>query len=239
MRVDALDLGIHGNRIRVICDDAAGVKRCRSALAAHLVDEPAPPGFVVQGPKKAGDLHVVLDRSGLVLGRARSFDECLSILLSHLGVLISPPAGTIRLRMRALLNANGAVLASFPLFTHPPFIEGRLERVSYRMLDRLAVDLTPSNGLLLSRPPWAQLPDAPNVRGHSTAGDEVMNVTAVMVPKLFASGPTKAQLITNLACAVLGLPHHEAIETAERLATIPLIEVDIDPRTPPYKALPR
>lgn len=107
MRTDALDLDIAGVRMRVVCEDPAGLAFLGAALADHLVDEPAPLGFSLRIPSGRTSFHVLVDRAGSVLARLGSTEDALAVLGSHLAAFIPPPPGTIRLRAQALLREIG------------------------------------------------------------------------------------------------------------------------------------
>lgn len=239
MRTDAVDLDIHGTAIRVICEDRPVLVRIRSALSDHLIDEPAPAGFVVQIPTGTRRLHVLLDRSGFVLGRTRTIEECLAILGSHLAALIPPPPGTVRIRLRALLGEDSTVtLAGFPLFTDPPLIERRLEQTSTRIVDRLAADVSDNNTLEMAQAPWHDLAALPDVRGHTSTLTGPLPVKRVLIPGVAFAEPTKAQAVTFLADAIPSTASRlSRIESAERLAVTSVEVVSLVDAKARYLAL--
>ena len=133
----------------------------------------APIGFVLKAPKVDTGLHLLIDRSGLVLARCRTWQECVAVLGEHLATFVPPPANTVRVHMRAIIrkatSGRDAILAIFPLLSIPPLIERQLERRSQAIVDRLAVDISPDCVLDLAAMPWPELLTGAQAAGHIEA----------------------------------------------------------------------
>lgn len=211
MRDDTIDLNLFGTPIRLICEDAPSRDRLRTDLSEHLIDQPAPVGFALQAPNGARNrLYVLVDRSGLVLARSRSADECLEVLIEHLGVFAPPPPGTVRFRVRALLDENTeAVLALPPTLTFPPLVERRLERANHRMIDRVAVDIGVDGAIKFSPSPWSGTGRSGPPMGHTRAPSQAP-VTTILVPGALA---TRASVSWSLAAATLGVSDRQRAMT--------------------------
>jgi hypothetical protein len=180
-----------------------------------------------------------LDRSGLVLGRTRSLEQCIELLISHLGVFSPPPPDTMRMKMRALVGDGGRlVLAGFPLFSDPPVIERRMERMSHRIVDRLAVDITREGVLMLSPASWQSAATRYEVAGHTGAPSEPLNVAAVLIPSISATEPSQAAVIAFLATNVSShATNAERVHLAETLAARGVVSVQLNDRAERYEAL--
>jgi hypothetical protein len=241
VRADALDLDIAGTRLRVICEDPAALAALRSALSDQLIDEPAPVGFAMCVPPDASKFHVLLDRSGLVLARVQRSEEGLAVLGSHLGALLPPPAGTVRIRARAILpDDSTAALVAFPLAFRQPLIERRLERASLRVVDRPVVDVGPDMTLQMAASPWPGLSGLPVPAGHAPAPVEPTPIGVVLVPQLKRSEPTQSDLVAHLAALTLpGASHTERLGLAEALLREQLAVVRLDDPAALYAALQR
>jgi hypothetical protein len=239
VRADAIDLDIAGTRIRVICQDSGALAEFRSAMADHLIDEPAPVGFAMCAPAGANKLHVVVDRSGFVLARVRRSDECLAVLGSHLAALLPPPAGTLRLQARAILRDDStAALAAFPLAFHQPLIERRLVRSALRVVDRLVVDIDSDMTLRMAASAWSGLSGLPVPAGHAPAPVEPTPIRVVLVPQLEPTEPTQADLVAFLAAVTSsGASRAERLALAEGLLRERLAVVRLDDPTALYAAL--
>ena len=238
MRADAIDLDIAGTRLRVVCEDPAALATLRSALADHLIDEPAPMGFAMCVPADASNFHVLLDRSGFVLARVRRSEEGLAVLGSHLEALFPPPAGTMRVRARAiLLEESTAALAVFPLAFRQPLIEGRLVQSSLRVVDRLMVDIGPEITLQPAASPLPGLSGLPLPAGHSPVPVEPTPISVVLVPQL-GTEPTQAALVAFLAARTLsGASRSERLALAEGLFRERLVVVPLGDPAALYAAL--
>ncbi len=217
MRADALDLSIGEHQLRVVLPDGGSLAILADAFRDYLMDEPAPPAFRVKPPDGQGDFYVLLDRSGFILARSRTSEGCMAVLGGILAGLEPVPAGSVRLPLRAVANDEGVVLASFPLFRVPALIERRLERIGYRIVDGLMVDI--DQDLLLSRsaPKWAgsQAPQLPP--GHCDDKIDRSEVSAVLMPRVGSVAPTRAQSIAFLAAGDPSF-RNQSLDVAERLA---------------------
>lgn len=239
MGATTLNLDIFGSRIQVICEDPDGVDLLRSALSAHLVEEEAPLGFVVRPPRAGSRLHVLLDRSGFVLGRTRSTEEALNLLGSHLAVFVPPPSDTIRIRARALIGQDSsAKLAIFSLFTDPPLIERRLTRESHRIIDRLAIDITPEANLHMSPAPWPELADLPTPDAHVPMAERGAAITGILAPQVGKQAPSGALVVSQIASALAPASTHvESLDMAELIRATRVTPVRIDDRSAQYRGL--
>jgi hypothetical protein len=221
VRADAIDLDLAGTRLRIICPDRSGADFLRGALADHLVGEPAPIGFALQPPSSSNGFHVLIDRTGSILARLGSVEECLSVLGSHLAAFVPPPPDTVRLRARALLRSDGtALLAVHPLLYRHPLIERRLAACAVRVVDRLVVDIGPDLDLWMSATPWPALRELPRALGHTGAPAVPTPIAGVLVPATaneIASPPETASFLAAVTCSGSSRQHRLAM--AERLAT--------------------
>jgi hypothetical protein len=241
VRADAIDLEIEGTRLRVVCEDPAALATLRGAVADHVIDEPAPVGFAMRVPAGETEFHSLVDRSGLVLARVRTSDECLAVFGSHLAVLLPPPAGTVRLRARAvLLDESTAALAVFPLAFSQPLIERRLARSSLRVVDRLVVDIGPDLTLTMAPPSFPALGALPVPAGHTPAPLDPTPIDVVLVPELMRSEPTQADLVAFVAAATSpGAPRAGRLTLAEGLVRKQTAVVRLDDPAALYAALQR
>lgn len=238
-RVEAIDLTVHGRTVRVTVDD----DRSRDALAedfdGRVTEEPGVTAFAVRAASGSSRLHVVMDRSGFVLGRTRSGDEALGILRRHLEAFAPPPPGATRFTLRALLGDDGtALLAGFPLFTEPAPVERRLSREAFRLVDRLSVDVgLDDSATPRLLPSTAPATDATPCVGHAASPNRTAPIAAILLP----GGPqpaTAAQVVTILAEVSRGDGSHQArLESAEALGRLPIRMVATDRRSARYEAL--
>jgi hypothetical protein len=237
---EPLDLAINGTHFRVVCDDPDSASLLRAALSNHLIDDPAPLGFYVESTKKK--LHIVLDRSGFVLGRTRTPEHALSVLAGHLAAFLPPPEGTVRLRMRALVDRDHrAVLAVPPLMMLPPLVERRLKSIGHRLLDRLAVDIDRDGQLHLPASTWPELLEFDDGPGHVSALSEPVSVAAVMLPSANPKKPPSvAQVVHAVASNSAGPDALGAcLDAAEVLAATKIMPIDLDTPDGLYLALRR
>jgi len=239
VRTETLNLQLEGTRIGILSEVPEATALLRSSLADHLIDDPADIGFVLQEPSRPGGLYILIDRSGFVLGRTRLVDDCVAILGSHLAAFMPRPAGTLRVRMRALLRDDVvATLAGFPVFETPPVIERRLEQLGYNIVDRLAVDLYPDGTLAMSPTPWPVLARLHDVGGHSPAPDVRVPVTATLIPQLGSFEQSQATLVSFVAGTVDADSRDHTLDLAERLAQDAVL-VDLNDRSARYDVLRR
>ena len=224
----------------MVCDDPQHVQVVRELFADALIDEPAPLAFALQRPKRDSKLFVVLDRSGFVLGRTRSIDDCVSILAEHVGAWLRPPAGTTRLRVRALQRTDGAgaVLAAVPLFTEPPAVERRLDGLGFGLLDRHVVDLDSEGRLWMTPSRWRTEAATP-IQGHAQTAVDPVPVDRLLVPMHGHVDLSPAQVVAQLAAAVgPNVTGSSRLSSAEALVDrVTVVGVDLEDRGAPYRAL--
>ena len=212
----------------------------RSIFADYLTDSPAPLGFAIQAPSGKTSLHVVVDRSGFILGRARDITDSVAVLASHLAALMPPPNGTVRLRARAFLrDDNTAVLAGFPLFTDPPVVERRLKRESCRVIDRLAVDLGSDGFLGFSPAPWNAKEDPYPIVGHATAPTEPIAVARLLQPQVSSTALTEAAKVAFVASiSSSAMTRADRLTTSEQLVSrFEVVGLRVDDRSARYEML--
>lgn len=210
MRTDLIDVDIAGHQIRVLCEVPQATTVLRGALSEHLLGEPAEPGFVLKQPDRPGGLHVLLDRAGFILARSRSWEDCVAVLARHLGVFLPPHLGTVRLAMRVLLGDDGrATLVGFPLFSTPPVVERRLQRVGQRIVDRLVVDVHPDGRLDMTATPWASEFVARDVVGHAEAAVTGASAWRVLLPQVIHGPVSEGSAAASIAAGVRGTTSHE------------------------------
>jgi hypothetical protein len=194
--------------------------------------------FVVRAPSADERFFVLLDRSGVVLGRTRELDQCLAILARHLGVFLPRPMSTTRFRARALRYADDtATVALSPLCLVPPPVERRLEASGCRLIDRIAVDLDASCGIRTTDEPWSTEPS--DVPGHvgSAAG---VTVTSLIVPGTDAAPPTDGGVAAMLASPIVaGDDRHAALAAVTELVDLDVAVVAIDDQAELYRVLRR
>lgn len=210
----------------------------RTALSDYVTAEEALAGFVLQAPNNHSKLHVLLDRSGFVLARTRSVEDCVAIVVSHLAVFLPQPPETIRLNMRALVNQDSEVtLACFPLFVDPPLTERRVERTSHRIIDRLAVDLNLDGTLQMTPMQSSISSSARTTPGHTPAPLKACNVVATLLPQSSVEPPSVAAAVALLAASMSTGTRIQRIALAERLTMKSLRPVQIMDRSARYAAL--
>jgi hypothetical protein len=220
VRTDLIDLDIARRRVRVLSEVPEATEALNAALIHHLVPEPGEPSFVLKEPDRPGGLCVLLDRAGFVLARSRTFEDIVAVLLRHLGVFLAPPPGTTRLSMRTLLADDGtATLVGFPLFSTPPVVERRLQRVGQRIVDRLVVDVRSDGKLALTASPWRSSLAESDVVGHA----DVSELTGLQPARLFLPQVTnqplsEAATLASVAAALSsGASHADVMETARSI----------------------
>jgi hypothetical protein len=220
-KVTAVNLQIADQPIRVACGSAKVARKLRGALEEHLISEQAPLGFMLRAPHRGQRAHVLVDRGGLTLGSARRPDEAVAMVGSHLVALTPAPADRIRLRMRALVRDDRAVLCAFPVLFAPPLEEELLVAWGYRVLDRLAVDIDIATGAVVVEPvPWTSLAGLASPEGHTGGAASPLPVTAI----LFAPAPggpltpTPAATVAQLVAEALSGGREQVLEVAATLA---------------------
>jgi hypothetical protein len=238
VRTDAIDLLIGSTSLRVLCDDPVGTATLRSALADQLVAEPSPVGFALRAPTDSQGFHVLLDRSGYVLARVRSIDECLAVLSSHLEAFLPPPPDTVRMRARAVLRSDGGVaLVAPPLMVGVAMVERRLQRASLRVIDRLVVDLGADATLLATAPPWTSFGAPRGAAGHAPAPRGGARVEKVVVPQLQYEELSRADVVAFLASVASGLPHVDRLALADCLTSTRVVVTPVGDMGAAYAAL--
>jgi SAM-dependent methyltransferase len=238
----AIDLAIGDHTTRVMCAEADALATLRRGLATCVVKRKAPTGFLLHVPSVRQRLYVVSDRSGHVLGRTRERDQALAILAGHLNALQSPRHGSVRMSARALIAPDGgAILASWPLLYAPPISEGQLERTGYRLLDRLWIDVNPSQGVLEhDETPWEALRSLDPGPGHLSSSAYPHHVRGLLLPggpNTFT--PTKAELVRYIAALAVAVQDRaQALMAADLLAsTVEVRHVKLDDPRSLYEAL--
>jgi hypothetical protein len=219
-KVTAVNLQIADQPLRVACGSAKVARKLRSGLKEHLIDEQAPLGFMVRAHRSQRH-HVLVDRGGLTLGSARRPDEAVAMVAGHLTALHPPAPGRVRLRMRALVRGDEAVLCAFPVLFAPPLEEGPLAAAGYRVLDRLAVDLDAASGAVAVEPvPWTPLARLDPAEGHVSVVPGPLQVAAI----LFAPAPgaaltaSTAATVARLAAEALSGRPEEVLDVAATTA---------------------
>jgi hypothetical protein len=223
VRTEPIDLDLFGRRVRILCDDVVATQALRTALDSYVVNSPGPLGFVVRSPKRGQRLWVLLDRSGFVLGRSRDVENCLAMLGSHLSVFCPPHPGTVRLRWRALIDSDDAVLlVAPPILMTPPLVERRLARTGHRLLDQLTVDVDAASGeLKLRTVPLSGLHRLDPGLGHASADERPRQIRTLIAPtgENYGTSLSTAQLVQFLADTAIPSTSRELrITAAERLA---------------------
>lgn len=233
-----VNLELFGTRLRVVCDTAPNAEMLRSAMRDHVIAESADLGFVIRAPADHRRLYLVLDRSGLVLGRTASSTEAVVMLSRHLASFLPPPPNTVRLRARLLVKGAFANLAGWPLFTDIPVVERRLERIGFRIVDRLIVDLRRDGAVSFAPSPWRDLAEQCEIAGHASVSDGPFELQAVMVPQVTRADPSRASVIAFLAGTMIGdADRHDRLDLAEVLSALPIRPVGLDDRAARYQAL--
>lgn len=227
-----MDIKLWDTTLRVRVEVPEAEATLRATLADHLVPKAAPLGFVVQRPSAPNGLHCLIDRSGLVLARARTWQAVVAVLAEHLTTFAPPPPGTIRTTMRAVVRHSGpdqsAVLAGFPLLSLPPMVERQLERRGQRVVDRLAVDMTAEGELALTPLLWPEL-RTHEPPGHGGTGASGTLIDTVLVPMSAEISLGSHHLVALIGSTLSGVSAEVALGLAERLAshsgTVPLNDV--------------
>jgi hypothetical protein len=219
----ALDLDLWGYRLQVRAAVPEAFEALSDALGSHKIPDAAPLGFVVKAPEEPNGLHSLIDRSGLVLARSRSWKDCVAVLAEHLTTFAPPPEGAVRTTMRAVIREGRfeptAALCGFPLLSLPPLVERQLERRGQRVLDRLAVDMTLEGQLMLAPLPWSELRTA-EPTGHCGGDRSGARVDAVLVPASVGVDLRGYQLVALIASTITNLDACETLDVAERLVDI-------------------
>ena len=216
--------------MRVACADRNGAARLRSALADHLIDELAPPGFLLSSPSGADGLHVLTDRSGYVLGRARTIDQGLAILAGHLTCFLPPAPGRARFRLRALVGPGEQLsLVVWPLLAVPAMVERKMERTRRRLGDWLVSEIDQVTGQVAQTPiPWVDLAKLDPGPGHQSPHGALRRATGLIAPAMRdAASPTRGQVVHLVSSVAMTGTHEDRLMMAERLSDLDVTLVDV------------
>lgn len=218
----AIDLNMWATPIRVLSEVPGAADILRDELYDHVSEEPAPVGFVLKAPSDQRGMHLLVDRSGLIVARARSWEECLPTLAGHLSSFSPPRPGTIRLRMTAISRPAGggreAVLAVFPLLRTRPLVERQLERASLAVVDRMAIDVDESGIMATSPSPWPGL--TTRVPGHDATAAIGLPVSELLLPGADGIRWTRAATVRTILSSVATGGMEESWQLADRLALL-------------------
>lgn len=221
-RVTPVSVEVAGHPIRVACGTRRVARRLRSSLSLPTAPDDAPLGFVVKAQRRGLDGYQLVDRGGFTLGTARRVDEAVDMVGSHLAALLPVGAGRVRLRVRALLREDRAVLCLFPLLFAPPPDEAHLEELGWRLLDRLVVDVDVDTGAVVADPaPWAVLRAMSPALGHAGRLERPASVAGLLVPQPdgAAARPSRAQLVATLGAEAVSGERADVLTTAARLVS--------------------
>ena len=227
MRTAPIDLQLGGTKLRVVCGDPEGSVRLRSALARYLIDEPAPLGYVVEAASPDETLTVVMDRSGVILGRTTDTDAALGILHGILASLAAAKrADRVALTTRVMVTpSEGAHLLLPPLGLVRPLIERRLERSGHSILDSTLTGVDATGELAAVEPLTSDLP-VRTARGHTAPWESARRVEQISALRSEAPDWSRAERVATLASALTGpAAREQLLAVAERLADVPLSEV--------------
>lgn len=201
-RVTPVGLEIAGQPIRVACATRKVARKLRAAVDVPSAPDDAPLGFLVRAARRGVDGYELVDRGGLSLGSARRTDEVVAMVSSHLAGLLPAAPGRVRIRVRALVRGDQAVLCTFPLLLAPPPDVQSLASLGYRLLDRLVVDLDVVSGCLIADPaPWQKGAAPAQAPGHIGGLTHPVQVNGVVLasPGDTAAPASPAQVIAALA----------------------------------------
>ena len=239
MGAESIDIELNGSPLRIMCSDPEGTARIRSALYEHLIDEPAPIGFSLQAPTEEQRLFVLLDRSGFVLGRSRRLEDALSTLGGHLAAFLPAPPGTVRLRLRAILDHHDrAVVAIPPLLTLPPLVERRLASLGCRIVDRMVLDLDAAGCVHAPRSNWQGIANLEDGSGHVSGLRQSAHVAALLLPGAVDGTTSRAQVVHAVASTAVQSDQRKlCLDVAEAISD--QIAIAVDPGRPEivYQAL--
>ena len=217
-----VDLDLFGHAIRIVSEVPDAVTELRSVMSEFLSTDEAPVGFILKAPVEPTGLYVLIDRSGLILARARKWVYCLAALLELLASFAPRPAGTVRLFMRAIVREGwgvpDAVVAAFPMLALPPLVERQLARSAHLVVDRLAVDSTPDGVLSLAAAPWPTSSYQAAATGHcGSQSASGARISSMLVPAVSAADPSLAYLTAAITPNVHARLRAEALNVAEYL----------------------
>lgn len=203
--------------VRVACASRRGERVLRRALAAHLVADEQPLGFIVQKPRLRDRNFELLDRAGVELARSTDLEPVLGALGGHLASIAAPPGDGIRVRAAVAAIDAGYVACVPPLMYVPSPDRAALAGGGLATVDRLAVDVTADGGAVVAELPWEELRRLRLPDGHATAtrsrlaaiavaGDQARPSPALALVELAraARSGTPETVLNTLARAVLG-----------------------------------
>jgi hypothetical protein len=199
---ETLLLQFGARTVRVACDSRRAARKLRSALGKHLVDGPddASLAFVLTAPQGLQRKHRLVDRSGFVLSEGRGLDSGLHALTSHLTAFLPTAPDTVRIRARGIVAGDRTVVCLPPLLYGPVIDEERLERAGFALIDRLALDVDLSTGLVTNPGiPWPSLRDLDGAQHHLGTGGTRAATVVMSETGNGASPPTAAQVVAQLA----------------------------------------
>jgi hypothetical protein len=229
----ALELGTH--RFRVACADSRVLAVVGGALGGAVVEPGGGSdvmlGFRIDTPSHRSRLHLLVGADGSILARAPALNGVLAALGGHLAGLAAPPAapGHLRLALRTVVGARGAVLVDPRLAAAQPIVERRLAAagaavvdLSYVELDlatrRLAPVVVPWPGLRLDPAPGHRSPDALGQTAVTLvlpeAGD-ARTAAAVVLAAAARSAPDRAAVL-DAAIALAGDLEISEVAPSER-----------------------
>lgn len=241
-RVEVVNLSIGGHELRVASQSGAVARQLRKVLSSHLVAEQAPLGFLVRSSRRRPRHLAVVDRCGFTVANVRGRRQAVATLASHLSGFAAPRDGTVRLRVRALVDDQGtAALCTWPLLFLPELDEVELAARGQRVLDRLAVDVDSETGDIvnLDDVAGALLASTSIAPGHQVASSRALPVRRVLVARPAGSLlPSPAQVAAELAAEALSGERHDVLRACATIAGM-AERVVVDPNRAPslYEAL--
>lgn len=209
-----VNLDIGGTVIGIACSRRVA-RRLRSTMGDFLADPTAvsPLGFLAQSSRRPGGSHVLLDRCGFVLGTATRLEGVVELVLSHLTALVPPRSDVVRLRVRALVTDSSATLCLYPLMFVPTIDSDALQRFGCRVVDRLALDIDPTDLTLVNGlAPWEPAPH-PRIEATGMSGQPIRRVVSAD-----PSAPSPAMIAAALGGQSMSEDRETALSTAVAIA---------------------
>lgn len=156
-------------------------------------------GYKVDSPEKANGMYVLLSGAGTVLGRARSGEDIVQILVNHLaGQLIEPAQpGYLRIGLRVLSTSTRTALLGPTLATRPTLIERSMERAGVSVVDSAFVDVDPATGQLNRFVTPADAPVAKNIGAHLSPTTFDNELTELLWPGEYVPADLSISLVTR------------------------------------------
>ena len=138
-----ITLQIEEQTFRISCADPTAIMLLTDVLGDLVVQGDAFLGFKIVPPNSAKGIFRLMSGDGSVLARTPSLSNVIATLLGHLAGLASPlpPAGWMRLSLRAVVGPRASALIDPSLLATRPLVERRLERFGGSILDLPFVDL--------------------------------------------------------------------------------------------------